>query len=390
MAGTAVTYKDAAAATRSRSVTTVGGLDIARTIPVDETDTPIPQATSTLQVSANTKLDTLHADVAAVLAKIIAAPATEVTLAAVLAKLSSSTSYSDATRLPVSQLDGLPVSGSLSGAGVLFTQDMLGYESISVQVTNAGTSCTITYETSDDNTNWLSTGGLSVAAVGSSITAATSNAIIALRFGNLLRYFRARLSTYGSGTVSVVGHARKAPASNALPLVTASISGTATVGGQAAHDAAISGSPVRPGARALTANYTAVQTGDVADLVSTLVGALVIKPFSIPEADWSYAAASGGEVGTADVPVKAAAAAGLRNYMTWLTAENVHASVDTEFVVKDGATVIYRGFLKALGVCPVRVSFPSPLKSTAATALNIANITTGSQVYFNCGGYVAP
>ncbi|RWP19269.1 MAG: hypothetical protein EOR00_09180 [Mesorhizobium sp.] len=157
-----------------------------------------------------------------------------------------------------------------------------------------------------------------------------------------------------------------------------------------AHDAAIAGNPFRKAVRAVTANYTAVASGDTADAIGTTVGVPIQRPYSIPELDWSYAAASGGEVGTADIAVKAAAAAGLRNYMTWLTAENVHATVDTELVVKDGSTVIYRGFLKALGVGPLRIPFPSPLKSTAATALNVACITTGSQVYFNCGGYVAP
>lgn len=87
MAGTAASYKDGGGATRNRSVTTAATLDIARTIAVDEMDAVVPQATSTLQTAANTKLDTLHTDLAAVLAKIIAAPATEATLASILAAL---------------------------------------------------------------------------------------------------------------------------------------------------------------------------------------------------------------------------------------------------------------------------------------------------------------
>ena len=142
--------------------------------------------------------------------------------------------------------------------------------------------------------------------------------------------------------------------------------------------------------RARSSNPAASTSADMTDLIATLIGALVVRPFSIPELDWSYAAASGGETGTSDVAVKAAAGAGLRNYMTWLTVENVHATVDTEFVVKDGSTVIFRGFVKALGVGPLRINFPSPLKSSANAALNVANITTASKVYFNCGGYVAP
>ncbi|RUU48698.1 hypothetical protein EOD08_01535 [Mesorhizobium sp. M6A.T.Ca.TU.002.02.2.1] len=106
-------------------------------------------------------------------------------------------------------------------------------------------------------------------------------------------------------------------------------------------------------------------------------------------ATWHYAAAAGGETGAADVPVKAAVV-GQRNHITWLTAVNAHATVDTEILVKDGAaTVLYRGFLKAAGG-RLEIEFRSPLSSSANTALNVANVTTGAQVYFNCGGYVAP
>lgn len=108
-----------------------------------------------------------------------------------------------------------------------------------------------------------------------------------------------------------------------------------------------------------------------------------------PAATWRYPAAAGGETGTADVPVKAAVV-GQRNHMTWLTAVNAHATVDTEIVVKDGAaTVLYRGFLKAAGG-RLDIEFRSPLSSSVNTALNFANVTTGAQTYFNCGGYVAP
>ncbi|RWE56035.1 hypothetical protein [Mesorhizobium sp.] len=105
-------------------------------------------------------------------------------------------------------------------------------------------------------------------------------------------------------------------------------------------------------------------------------------------ATWRYAAAAGGEIGTADVSVKAAVV-GQRNHMTWLTAVNAHATVDTEILVKDGATVLYRGFVKAAGG-RLDIEFRSPLSSSVNTALNVANVTTGAQVYFNCGGYVAP
>ncbi len=76
---------------------------------------------------------------------------------------------------------------------------MLNYESITVQVTSAGTSCTITYEGSEDGVNWQSTSGLTTSNVGSSANATTSTTALILQFPRKASYFRARVSTYGSG-----------------------------------------------------------------------------------------------------------------------------------------------------------------------------------------------
>lgn len=306
MAGTAASYKDGGGATRNRSVTTAGGLDIARMIPVSEADAPLDLATQTT--------------LAAILAKIIASPASETTLASILAKLNSATSVSDAARLPVSQLDGLAVSGSATSATTLFTQDMLGYESITVQVTSAGSS-TIVYETSDDNTNWVTTAGLTSASIGSLPLQINSTDARLIQFARRGRYFRARISAYTSGTISVVGTLSKSPVFNV---------GASFVSPVITNGSSLSGNNFPSIIAGYSANPVAVATGTHVRPIATLIGAAIQKPFSIPEADWSYATASGGETGTTDIPVKAAAGAGLRNYMTWLTAENVHATVDTD------------------------------------------------------------
>jgi hypothetical protein len=96
------------------------------------------------------------------------------------------------------------------------------------------------------------------------------------------------------------------------------ISVTATgVAGAAAHDAAVSGSPVRLAGRARTSNYTTVSSDDTADLITTLAGAVVNKPFSIPEVDFYAAAPLAGLVNTTTpLIIKEAAAAGTRNYYT--------------------------------------------------------------------------
>lgn len=159
------------------------------------------------------------------------------------------------------------------------------------------------------------------------------------------------------------------------------------VGGQARNT---SGALPVLAATGYSANPTAVTTARGVDLLATLIGALVTKPFSIPEADWQYAAAAGGIVNTTDVALKAAAAAGIRNYVTSIDLRNAHATVATEVVIKDGATVIWRQLLPAAMATPVDITFPTPLRGTAATAVNFACLTTGAQVYVNAQGYAAP
>jgi hypothetical protein len=159
------------------------------------------------------------------------------------------------------------------------------------------------------------------------------------------------------------------------------------VGGQARN--AAGALPVLA-ATGYSANPTAVTTARGVDLLATLIGALVTRPYSIPEADWQYAGAAGGITGTADVVLRAAAAAGIRNYVTSIDVRNAHATVATEVVIKDGATVIWRQLLPAAMAAPVEIIFPTPLRGTAATAVNVACLTTGAQVYVNAQGYAAP
>lgn len=107
---------------------------------------------------------------------------------------------------------------------------------------------------------------------------------------------------------------------------------------------------------------------------------------------WSYAAASGGIVDTSDVTLVAAAGAGQCNYLKAMQIINTDASVGTECVVKDGSTVIWRGFAPAsiaLVTQPsmVSIEFPIALVSTPNTALKFAAITTSAQLYVNAQGY---
>jgi hypothetical protein len=162
---------------------------------------------------------------------------------------------------------------------------------------------------------------------------------------------------------------------------------TNEVVGDAAHDAAIAGNPVRVGGRALSADYTAVSTGDTADLITSLLGKLVTMPHALPGASWSYASPAA-VTDTADDEAKAAGAAGVRHYITSIQVFNADDAVGTEVVVKDGSTVLWRGWAQETGGGCSAV-FPVPLRGTAATAINVANITTSAETYFNIQGYSA-
>lgn len=187
-------------------------------------------------------------------------------------------------------------------------------------------------------------------------------------------------------TESIGGFARSDQMDAAPVLVTNAVSAVTVTGG-VAQDAA-AGNPVGIGARAANVNQAAMSaTGDLVHLMATMIGALVQKPYSIPEADWSYTGAA--VTNTTDVVLAAAAGAGIRRYVTAIQLKNTNATA-TEVVIKDGATVIWRLLLPANMATADTIAFPSPLKSTANAALNFACITTGASVYVAAQGYTAP
>ena len=101
---------------------------------------------------------------------------------------------------------------------------------------------------------------------------------------------------------------------------------------------------------------------------------------------WSYAAAAGGITNTSDVALKAAPGVGRSNYLTNLQICNKHATTGTEVEVKNGSTVIWRGYAPPNGV-QIDVEFPNALYASNNTALNVACVTTGTATLINAQGY---
>lgn len=96
---------------------------------------------------------------------------------------------------------------------------------------------------------------------------------------------------------------------------------------------------------------------------------------------WSYAGVTGGIVSsTADVAVKTAAGAGVRNYVCGIGVSHDVLSAASEIVVKDGSTVLWRGRLQTpasdVSGGAGHISFSPCLRGTANTAVNVAMITS--------------
>lgn len=207
---------------------------------------------------------------------------------------------------------------------------------------------------------------------------------------NALTNFRVRATAHTSGVAAwriLPGAYATEPIPAAQVTATQPVSGTVTatgVAGVAAHDAAISGNPVRMAGRALSANYATVATGDTADLVTSLVGALVITPYAIPDLYWQ---ATTTLTTTADVALQALLAGNRRCLTSW-TVQNTGANVTT-FQIKDGTTVIWSCSLPASMAQPQLFQLVNPLRTSAGAALNVAT-TVASNVIVNAQGYTAP
>ena len=172
------------------------------------------------------------------------------------------------------------------------------------------------------------------------------------------------------------------------PAVTVS-SGTVTTvsaltGGGAAEDAAAGTNPVVVGGVVRTAAApTTLIAGDAARMTMSEGAAVVNKPYSVAGAGWNASLAL---TTTTAAAIQAAAAAGLKRYITAMQAINTGAAA-VDLIILDGATERWRLTLPVNIV--VDIEFPTELTTTAATALN-ANLSAAGTVRANFQGYTAP
>lgn len=158
--------------------------------------------------------------------------------------------------------------------------------------------------------------------------------------------------------------------------------------GDVAHDAADSGNPVKVGAKAVSAEPTAVTANDRANLITDLVGKLIVLPYANPE-NFVSGVITTAMTGTTSTSLIAAPAAGLRNYITQITVSNAHATVGTDLIIQDGSggTTLYTIPAAAVYGGSV-ITLPTPLRQpTTATAIFCANVTTGASTKVSASGY---
>jgi hypothetical protein len=112
-----------------------------------------------------------------------------------------------------------------------------------------------------------------------------------------------------------------------------------------------------------------------------------VSPFALPS---SYIYGATAKIEDTNAAALFASAGGsLRNYVTSLVVTNSDATVGTVVEIRDGTvTVMFRGYAAPAGG-GFAIAFPTPLRGSAATAVNVYCITTSSEVYVSATGYTA-
>jgi hypothetical protein len=339
----------------------------------------------------DTDITATNAQLPAALGATTAAASLPVTLDTTVA---STTANAATTRLAVSLDLATPVTGTAAAAAVLSNMPFaVGKGAKSVIVNLTANTATANFEFSTDGTAayavvscWLKGNSGSSGMVTSSTSAST---YICPVEGT---HFQVRQSGAGGVTATVTPSVR-----DVMQTIGVNIGGgTAQVTGAAAVGASASGNPVPLAIEGRTSAPTVVTNGQVQRLWGTLSGVIPFKPYTIPELEWNYAAASGGISNTTTaVTFQASAGAGLRNYVTAVDLMCEALTNATEVAIRDGAggTVLWRTKVGTGGLTAGRhIKFPNPLKGTAATLLEVLTITASGAgaCYFNASGYSAP
>lgn len=243
------------------------------TQPISAASLPLPAgaATAAAQASAQTTLSAISAQLPASLGAKTGAGSLSVAPATDLANAEPAGVAVTGTAMPSGGVgltgwlsaiyrscsEGAAISGSVTSAATVVSASNSLYMGGSFQVTSAGTTCTVTYEQSNDGSTWVTLPVVSAAAANSAPTT-TSTAAGLYSFSSTAAFVRARVSTYGSGTVAITLSQKQQ---------SAGFSGVSLAGGTSAL-----GSVTVTGTVNLTTGYTDSQTALAASATYTGTG----------------------------------------------------------------------------------------------------------------------
>jgi len=285
--------------------------------------------------------------------------------------------------------DTLQNAATGTGNGTALYTD--GHATAMFTVTGSG-SWTVTFEGTEDGTNWysLNTNRQGTDTIGSTATNTTLGTYKADVSG--FQYVRARVSTFASGSVTVTAHATPMPSTSRI--VNANlVAGSATIGslstvttltnGGVAHDTADSGNPHKIGTKSVAtlSTQTLVAANDRSNAFSDLDGAVLTRA-DAPLGDVVSGTASNTD-GTS-TQVLAAGASGIKHYITDVAIGNSSASA-VLVELKDGSTTKWQAVIPAGG--SVTESFRTPIAGTAATAWNFDPGAATTTVYCTVSGF---
>lgn len=166
--------------------------------------------------------------------------------------------------------------------------------------------------------------------------------------------------------------------------VAAQAVGALEMQGDAAHDAAIAGNPVRVGGRAVNSELAAVANGDAVDLVATLAGKLVNLPYANPEQQVSGTA--GPITDTSTTQVIAAQGADVKIYITEVLVTNGDDTTPTLVTIQDeDDNALWKGWAQDNGGGYAQ-TFRIPIPVTANKAIEAVCGTAGATVYVSVNG----
>lgn len=265
-------------------------------------------------------------------------------------------------------------------------------DTLSVQITGTFVA-TLIIQGSIDGVNWINMSSLVNVNGGAGLSTITAAGIYQVDVAGL-NYLRVTASAYTSGTANVAMSQTDNTGVVAIDGGTVSISGSSSItpGSAAANlgkaeDAVHASGDVGIETLGVRVPATpAAQTsaaGDYGAMAIDAEGKMVASQYAATDHYWQSAALT--LTTTTSTALKAAGAAGIRNYLTDIDIANTSATA-VRVDILDGATVLV-SFQVPAGA-HVQHSYSVPKKGTAATALNVQLSAAVTDVRVAANGYI--